>query len=257
MSNRTVISAVIEQARSYVGLRSRANRVNGFGAKTGFNGQPWDGSFLETVMREISIYPGTSLTSSTASLAYFVRTNRVYRKPKVGDLVYFATGSAGEPFAQPHVGLVTEVRDWKRFNRFTVIEAEVNPGTAKGHTEPDGVYERVRYGTDVLAFVRPVYGPLPKPEIPDGVPVLRPSVFQNGKVSKGTVLLQQALHLYLGDAARDFEKGRFDAMTRSAVRRFQHEVGLLNGDGTVDDETLYALARLTGYRFFRARKLGE
>lgn len=256
--NRTAhANRVIEHARSYVGTRSRVNRVNGFGAKTGYNGKPWDGSFLETVTREISIYAGTALTSTTGALAYFTRTNRLYTKPRPGDLVFFATGTAGEPFTQPHIGLVTGTRDWKKLNRFTTIEAEVNPGTPKGHVERDGVYERVRYGTDVLAFARPAYRDIPRPTAPDKLPILRPSLFQNGKVSKGTVILQQALHFYLNGAARDFERGRFDTQTRSAVRRFQREVGLLNGDGTVDDETLHALARLTEYRFFTARRLEE
>lgn len=257
MPQNETVNRVIEHARSYVGTRSRVSRVNGFGAKVGHNGKPWDGSFLETVMREISIYAGASLTSTTASLAYFHRTNRVYTQPRVGDIVYFAWST--DLFGQPHTGLVTDVSDWKKFNRFKSVEAEVNPGTPKGHEEPDGVYERIRFGTDVLAFARPAYRDIPKPDAEwmDKLPILRPSLFQFGKVSNGTVILQQALHFYLDGAARDFEKGRFDAKTRAAVLRFQREIGLLTTDGTVDDETLFALARLTGYRYFKARKLEE
>lgn len=244
-TNETV-NRLIETARNEIGTLSRANRVNGYGARTGFNGSPWDGSFLEHVMRENSVYPGTALTSTTASLAYFHRTNRIYTRPRIGDLAYFAFGT--EPFEQPHVGLVTEVKDWKTLHRVTVIEGEANSGMPRGRAEKDGVYERVRFGTDVLAFARPHYAARPKPT-PGEVPEYRPSQFIPGKVSKATVNLQTALHRTVG--AYGFEKGRFDAQTASAVRRFQIENGLLKADGTVTEETIDALAWATGYELFR------
>jgi hypothetical protein len=245
------MSDVIEHARSYVGFRSRANRVNGFGAGVRQDGKPWNGSFLETVFHETGVSIGPSLVSTTAALAHFNRTNRLFQKPRVGDIVFYAWSTDDDGMGQPHVGLVTEVRDFNRDSKFKAIEGMTNSGLPKGPQEHDGIYERTRYRTDVLAFARPKYerratAPEPSPE----TPTVRPSQFVPGKTSKPTVLLQLALNGVLGN--QEFNRGTFDAQTASAVRAYQRRIGILPPTETVDLLTLNSLARDTEYRYFKA-----
>jgi hypothetical protein len=253
MTNRNIlINRVLERADSYKGFRSRANRVNDFGAGVRQNGKLWDGAFLETVFFEEKISPGTSLTSTAAALAFFTRTNRIYPVPRVGDIVFYAWSSDDDGFGQPHVGLVAEVRDYKKSSTFCAIEGMTNSGLPRGPQESDGVYRRVRFGTDVLAFARPLYGELTATvnvsDISVSRPVLKPSNFQPGKSSAGTVLLQLALHETVG--AANLTRGVFDEQTASAVRAYQRLIGLLPATGTVDDLTLVRLARDTSYKHF-------
>lgn len=250
----TTVTQLIDRATEHLAQRSRANKVNGYGAKVGYNGKPWDGSFLETVYRDISMYPGTSLVNTTAALAYFTRKNRLFTKPKVGDLVFFAFSTDDDGFGQPHLGIVTGTGTWKATNSFTTIEAQVSSGKARGHVEEDGVYDRVRYGSDVLAFARPINKPLKSKTPPENTVMLRPSQFQMNKTSKGVQILQEALHKHLGVSG--FTRGKFDDQTRAAVRRFQLEQGIVGLDGIPDEATLYALSVETDYIYFTARKLG-
>jgi len=245
---------VLDRARSYVGMRSRPLRDNDFGKQAGYGGFPWDGSFLQTVLREEGLTAGVSLTASTAALAFFVRTNRLFTTPKTGDIVFFHfAASLQEPFAQPHVGLVSDARDWKRNRSFRSIEGEVSPGTPRGHGESDGVYERVRYETDVLAFVRPQYRKMGPTATPEDAPILRPSQFHQGtRHTQAVVTLQTALHAAVD--ASGFARGKFDSQTRAAVRRLQREAGIADGVGAVDVKTLRALSQMTGGHYFRVRE---
>jgi len=246
MKKKATIERVLDRARSYAGMRSLPLRNNDFGKQAGYGGAPWDGAFLQTVLREEDLHVGTAFTASTVALAYFFKQNRLYVNPKPGDIVFYHF-AATNTFEQPHVGLVTEVTDWKKNRTFRAIEGETSPGTPRGHGESDGVYERVRFETDVLAFARPVYGTLP--EAVETSTELRPSQFQNNKSSGGVVTLQTALHKVTG--ATGFVRGKFDSQTRSAVRRFQREAGIADGNGSVDVKTLRALGRLSG--LFKAR----
>ena len=245
-------SAVIEHARSYIGMRSRSFKTNGFGAKVGFQGKHWDGSFLATVLLETGVSVGVSLVSTTAALSFFHRTNRVFDNPRVGDFVFFAWSTDDDGFGQPHVGVVTDVRDWKKLNRFLSIEGQISPGTPKGHPENDGVYERVRYGSDVLAFVRPVYSTGAVKDLNgDGeskVVRVRPASVKLGSKNSSVVAVQRALFDVTG--AFGFEPGRFDSQTRSAFMRFQVESGLVGADGVPDTRSLELLSARTGGRFF-------
>lgn len=243
-------SAVIEHARGYVGMRSRAFKSNGFGAKVGFSGKPWDGSFLATVLLETGVSCGVSLVSTTAALSFFNRTGRIFQRPAVGDLVFFAWSTDDDGFGQPHVGLVTDVRDWKTLNRFRSIEAQVSSGMPKGPTEEDGVFERTRYGSDVLAFVRPKFMTAPSLSVDrgEGSKPVRLANVKLGAKNSSVVAVQRALSEVTD--AFGFDPGRFDSQTRSAFMRFQVESGLLDGDGTPDVVSLELLAARTQGRFF-------
>lgn len=253
------VEEIIATAKSYVGYRARVNRVNQFGAKQGYDGLPWAGSFLETVLDESNTVGVPSLISTVAALAAFHRDSRVFREPKVGDIVFFAFSSESvDPFEQPHVGIVTNTDKWKVATSFDTIEGESESGAPRGPSGADGVYERTRFLTDVVAFARPVYRhvsdttvPRPLTDEESTVPVLRVPHVQPNRTSKGVVLLQNALWRVTG--AGDFTKGKFDIHTQSAVAAFQREHGIVKATGLVDDVTLKLLAEETHEEYFRTK----
>ncbi len=243
---------VIEQARTHRGYRARAQKVNIYGARYHMDGQTWAGAFIETVMRESGELTQPSFLSSTAALAEYIRLNRVFNRPKPGDIAFFSFSTDGS-FVQPHVGLVTDTEKFKSTGAFRVIEGQTASGLPRGPQEADGVYERTRFATDVLAFARPKYGERKSVEPSDSLPAVRPSQFQAGKTSKATVLLQSALHSVQGTVG--FDRGRFDLHTASAVAQFQRHIGYHgeHADGQPDETTLRRLALESRFAFFRVR----
>lgn len=247
--NRTELTArVIEHAKSYTGTISRASKVNGFGQTTGMNGSSWDGSFLETVFRETGTDAGTSLTSTAGALAYYHRVNRVYSKPRPGDIVFFAWSTdTVDGLGQPHVGLVSEVDKtaWKRYGKFRTVEGQIDSGTPRGRQEQDGVYSRTRYATDVIGFARPAYTETVTVPLPGELPAFTVGQFKSGK---GLIAAQRSLHVLVG--ASGMEPGKLDGATVSAVRRFQAERGILPVTGQLTPVTIIAL---TGAGLFRVK----
>ena len=241
------ITALIETARSHVGMRSRAMKVNPYGQSLGYDGQAWSGVFLEFVLREAGVHTEPSQISTVASLSEYVRRNRLYVNPKPGDIVYLSY-STDHIFAQPHVGLVTETEKWKTDRSFRAVFGQIASGLSKGPQEADGVYERTMYAADVLAFARPTYRDRPEPS-GQPVPTVAAANVQPGKKNKSVLLVQQALHAAVG--ATGMTKGVFDARTQNSVSRYQRTIGYLQGNGLPDELTLRRLAVDTAFKYFK------
>lgn len=253
----TVTDRIINRAKEYVGFRSRAQKVNGFGAASGMNGTYWDGSFIETVLREEKLTAGSSLVSTTAALAAFVRENRLYQKPRPGDIAFFAWSTDDNGLGQPHVGIVTEVKDWKKLGKIRTVEGQASSGLPRGPKEPDGVYERTRYAPEVIGFARPKYRTVtsaPNREEGEEGAVLRPSTVPQKiteEYGNSTVLLQLALHKVTGVSG--LNRGVYDQHTRAAMSDFQRRIGYTDGaTGFADYRTLSALAAQTSGEYFTA-----
>lgn len=252
----TVTDRIINRAKEYVGFRSRAQKVNGFGAATGMNGTYWDGSFIETVLKEEELTAGPSLVSTTAALAAFVKSNRLYQKPRRGDIAFFSWSSDDNGLGQPHVGIVTETKDWKKLGKIRTVEGQASSGMLRGPKEADGVYERTRYAPEVLGFARPRYVKRTV-TVPnrgeETFAVLRPSTVPQKiteEYSNSTVLLQHALHKVTG--VTGLNRGVYDSHMRSAMSDFQRRAGILDGNGFADYRTLSALAAASSGEFFLA-----
>jgi len=241
------VDALIETARTHEGYRARAQRVNQYGAQLGVDGMPWAGAFLESVMREAKELTQPSLVHTASALAAYVRAGREFRVPKVGDLVFYAFSTDGQ-FTQPHIGLVTDVSNWKTEASFKAIEGQTDSGLSKGPKDADGVYERRRYSTDVLAFVRPKYEDL-RASGPMSETKIHPSTVQPFKrvSSKNLVAIQKALAETVG--AQGMSKGFFDPSTRSAIKAYQRRIGAPD-NGMIDAAFLSRLALDTNFVHF-------
>lgn len=227
---------LVERARTYLGYRSRGLLQNDFNAWAGSGGQQWDGAFLDYCAALEKLNGWVPLNSTASALREYVRTRRLFQTPRPGDIVFFAF-PVHERFRQAHVGLVTDVTEWKRARRFKTIEAQVSNGQ---RIEEDGVWERQRYGYDVIGFGRPRYGERKRS-------AAGPMLTASGKLNHGeTVTVQLALGKAVG--LRDATKGVWDSKTASAYRAWQRRCGMTGKtvDGLPDEASLRALGEHTG-----------
>jgi len=247
---------LVEAASAYVGYTCKPGKGSVFGAQTGTNGLNWDGAFIDVVAKDSGVLlPACVYTP--AALAVYVRDRRIFHAPKTGDIVFFAFAAEdGQELVAPHVGIVTDVSMWKKHRVFKTIEAQVSTGNPRGNQDRDGVYERTRFQTDVIAFARPklkrraTEGDMK--ESHDGVPQVLPAHLTRCSSSsraatasaehrRGVALVQTALASEVG--LREADRGVFNGKTQAALAAFQRSIGYVDPDGTPDERSLQELAR--------------
>lgn len=253
MTKKTETPLQIDLARKLTGYRSHPNRESVFGREVGYPGQPWAGAFVHEALREAGVLE-TAFISTTAALAYFAKHNRVFTTdPRPGDVVFYAFGSTG-PFGQPHVGLVTETVLFKEEGVFRAIEGETASGLSRGNQDSDGVFDRVRYVTDVLGFVRPKEPrPVDLRNLPDAstLPTVRPSNFGRRSPLRPTATIAVQLALFEATGASGFVEGDWDNYTRRAFEEFLRTVGVYEEvDEVPSDIQLALLGEHTLNRYF-------
>lgn len=232
----------IAAAREQIGYRAAPNLASEFGHRAGHGNQTWDGSFLEYCARTAKVQV-PSLTSTASALAYFIANRRIFRVPRPGDIVFYAFSAEGNSFGQPHCGLITTVRP---DGSFLAIEGQTSPGPAspRANPTPNGVFERERYRTDVLAFARPRFRDTEKGDknMTDVKTWVRTGHFAYRKSHKSVVLVQTAL------GVQGARRGYFDGRTKSAYAEYQRRQGLVGraASGQPDMETLTKLGTSTG-----------
>lgn len=234
----------LEVAESYVGFRSRALRTNDFGAATGHNTKTWAGSFVEVCFRESGKDLVVDFSETASALAYCQMVGAVVKTPSPGDVVFYAFATDYE-VSQMHVGIVSDVQNWKDRGQFTAIEGEMAPNASKKYNGlPDGVWHRTRYATEVAFFVSPdrIPGPVP---LRKGAPTIDSSGIL--PLTRGTKIetIQKALSDVFGDRIRGVRKGIWDAPTGHAYGQWQR---ITNTDpqGVPDDVSLAQLGVVTG-----------
>jgi hypothetical protein len=239
---REKLQAFLTEAASHLGYRSHAGRVSFYGERNGYSGQPWSGSFIDYVAKVTDV-DIPSCVYPPAAAANFLRTGRLYVNPKPGDIVFFNFSTGGH-FEMPHVGIVIDVTGVTFNGSFKTIEANIDTGLAKGPQDRNGIFERTRYLTDVIAFGRPNFSRSrlkegdPDPSLP---PVNLARVLSL-KPCLDVELIQLALAEEVG--LRNAKRGTYDAQTKSAFANFQRKIGYVGDDATgiPDRKSLEALA---------------
>jgi len=248
--------AFIEKVLSYTGHRASANLVSGFGEKVGYGSQPWAGSFIDVVAREVDLWL-PAIVYTPAALGEFARLGQLVETPAAGDIVFyaFAGEGAGSPFEMPHVGVVVDTEHFSDTGLFTSVEAQTSSGLPRGNQDPTGVFARVRHEQDVLWFARPDFNVTLSSRFKltdDAVKVqqLQVAHLTTGRPNKWIELLQSALvsRVFL----RGQRSGALDQATLAAFARFQRLIGRVGKDasGQPDRFSLARLGRETG--FFRS-----
>lgn len=223
---------MIETARSHIGYRAAPLKANDYGP----HGFDWDGAFVSHILKT-SGYGSFSFTSTTAALQWAVRDRLIFQAPQVGDIAVFAF-SQGE--GQPHVGIVSDARSWKINRSFSSIEAQVPSPAPRENQDPTGVFEWLRYGPDVIGFIR-----LPPATEDRGTnkdaPLLRVSECRLGARGVQIERLQSAL----GEASclSQASRGVYDRTTASALRAWERKCGSVGNT----QRALDLLAKRTGY----------
>jgi len=243
--------AFLTEAREHLGATSRPGRENPYGQATGYNGLPWDGSFIDVVARRSGVSDSLPRVVYTpAGLADFLRSGRVRTRPQPGDVVFF-TFSTGQGFESPHVGIVTDTTGWDSHRRFKCIEGMTDSGNPKAQFSADGVYERIRYSTDVVIFGRPAWGRnffRRVTGLPGGGNLVSVSAVQPGnrKPLAQVRRVQDALVLQVSLGA--FQDGIFDGSTKAAYSAWQRRLGYVGNaaSGFPDLSSLRILGEVSG-----------
>lgn len=241
--NREERAKVVEEAERHVGYRAQPNRRSAFQLPN-YEGKPWNGTFVDRVLHDaLGNFPEVRFLSTVTALGHFVNRNAVYRNPKVGDVVLFNfSADPQQPFEQPHVGIVTDVSQWKADHLIRTVEGETSPGVPQGSQLADGVFHRVRYGTDVIGFVRPT---VRKFNTGEESTVKMRYFDSNGKtVARAVETVQRALNRVR--PAWTFNRGKRDGVFKSAFGRYARETGAVENRGEITERVLHTLGDETG-----------
>jgi hypothetical protein len=267
MKKRIRVHPIAEAARSYEGYTARGNN-NIFAIEAGIQGGfQWDGAFIDRVLATAEITGAPKHTNTTTALSFYLANGLVYSNPRVGDIVFysFPTASNTASFDPSHVGIVTDVSRWKKETSFRAIEAQVSSGQPKAPTEENGVYERTRYATDVLAFARVEKleqrtSPVPsekelvtvKPAYITRCTSAQQAASARPELRRAVEAVQIALAAHPAVRLRDANRGVFDLKTRRAYAAFERFIGMQPQDciGTPTVQTLELLSEKS--TFFRA-----
>ena len=220
----------VETASRHIGYVAQSNRNSVYGNRVGLPNQTWAGSFLDVVFLESTASLDVPTFAYTPSaLAYFVEHNRLFRKPKRGDIVFYAFPTE-DSLSQPHVGLITDTTNWKLNRSFKAVEAQTDSGLPRGSRDKDGVYVRVRYIKDVLAFARPTVKTRPIPlnnftyttdRASEYIAKVNSSLTNQPFPEVAEIQIQLSITVGLRNARR----GVFDNHTRSAYAKWQRFLG--------------------------------
>jgi len=234
---------LIDEARAACGYRALPGLGSTYGQASGYPSQPWDGSFVTVTARNVGL--DIPATQTATALTQFTTARRMYSNPKTGDVVFFAFSVNGQ-FGQPHVGIVTDTSQWRSHGKFSAVEAQVSSGLPKSSNSDNGVFERVRYSTDVIGFGRPKFRVSKNRRRNSGTAQVAVRNIGYGKSNRWIEIVQAALatQVPLAGAAR----GKFDNQTRSAYSCFQRQIGKVGTDanGVPDEESLQLLAERSG-----------
>lgn len=262
-----------KSAQQHLGYTAEQLGKNKFGARVGYDAQPWAGAFVDVVAREAGLKV-PSFTYTPAALAEFIRSGNFSRDPRPGDVVIFNfssnVGHAADSFSMPHCGIVTDVREFKESGRFITIEGNTTGSTV--HQQKDGVYQKIRSINDVLVFCklqphtrRATFNErliklldrgrtkvesdelkLIKEAASAAVTIDVKKEIRPGDRNKTIEIIQLALGTVTD--IRGCQPGKWDPITVAACARYQRMVGYVgkDADGLPDSNTLKRLARDTG-----------
>jgi hypothetical protein len=259
-----------DTASAYVGFTAR-NGQTPFGQASGYNGTQfqWDGSFIDTVLKEAGYRNQPAHSHTVTALAEYTKQNRMFHHPQRGDVVFFSFSVNGQAnLLAPHVGIVTDATEWRKHGKFKSVEGQVATGQPKGPTDENGVYERSRHKYDVIGFARPkketashrLYTEklaVTQPQI-----TVRPSYLLRCTTAQSTASAKpeirravECVQIALSETVglRNADRYIFNPKTQSALAEFQRTLGALNATGVPDVRTLTELAKRT-HNFFRVEE---
>jgi hypothetical protein len=230
--------AVIETARAQIGYRAVPGvGTSVFGSWAGHPQGRWDGAFLDWCADQVDV-DLPRMTDTNWAMHEYVRTGRLYLKPRVGDIAFMYSNVQ---FGMPRVGIVTAV---SAYGNPTIIAGESANPQPQSNNDPIGVYESLTFNWRVIGYGRPRYRRASQPQMPDTSMEVRTSDIQWQKKNRKVQAVQMALADTIG--ADDMTRGVFDTATREWYAQWQRNCGQVTPDGTPDDTSLQRLGAVSG-----------
>ena len=169
----------ISKALEYVGYEATNGMENTFGQRTGLNGKPWNGLFIDVVAVEAGVRLPVAHTVSTVALAYYLGHHFFHARPKRGDIVFLQMSTASE-FGAPHIGIVLDTQRHATDGIIQTVEAMTASGLPRQAQVPNGVYVRTRHQTEVIGYARPKYKTVLPLEPNEKAPTVTPAQVRKG-----------------------------------------------------------------------------
>lgn len=264
---------LIKSAQQHLGYTAEQLGKNKFGARVGYDSQPWAGAFVDVCAREAGLKL-PSFTYTPAALAECIRSGNFSRVPEQGSIAIYNfssnVGHAAGPFSMPHCGIVTDVREFHESGKFITIEGNTEGSTV--HQKKDGVHQKIRSINDVILFCNPTVTSAGQTFNERLIKILdrgRTKVESDElkfieETQRDPKLLTIDKEIRPGDRNKKIEviqlalatvtdlrgatPGKWDSVTAAACARYQRMVGFVgrDADGLPDVNTLKRLARDTG-----------
>ena len=173
-----------------------------------------------------------------SGLAEFIFSRRWRSDPRPGDIVFFnfATKQT-DRFGMPHVGIVTDVSEWKRLGRFQSVEGQVD----------DTVKIVTRGKFETIGFGRPNFKVRPgRQNLQTGPVFVNPSNVKPG--SRGSDVLNVQLALVKLAGLEKHSPAVFDSATQRAFARWQRLIGFVgsDADGVPTPSSIRRLGEISG-----------
>jgi hypothetical protein len=246
-------AGMLDLARQQVGyVEGPRNNQTKYGAWSGYNFQPWCGSFVNWCLHFSGTGGEPSVVWTPGGAQSYQRLGRaIPRNGEVrpGDVVFFDWGGSLLASNVDHVGIVeAPLPD----GRIQTIEGNTSPSDFGSQSNGGGCYRRIRSRGTIAMFGRPLYAPdpaspwTPPPANVDWAALRRfvAAALRNDLRAVGTVKLgsrgkavetvQKALNHVSGAALQ--ADGSFGPQTHAAVVAFQ-KFFRLAGDGVVGPQT--------------------
>lgn len=171
------VDDALRLAKSYIGyIEGPRDNQTIFGAYTGYNFQPWCGSFVKFVLDRTGTRGEPSPVWTPGGVKGYMSVGRFIPRtgnPRPGDVVFFDFGGSTSPDATDHVGFVESVDSSSTSGAVICIEGNTSSGAAGSQSNGGGCWRRHRSRNIIVGFGRPLYsgqagvGPVPNTQETD------------------------------------------------------------------------------------------
>lgn len=153
-----MIDLLISNAKLELGYQEGANNDTKYGKWYGLNNNPWCAMFVSWVFNksglgaQVAASGKKGFASCDAGLKWFAKKGKLVPigEAQAGDIAFFQFDDDAQP---DHVGII--VKNNKKLKRLVCIEGNTASDAKGSQSNGDGVYEKKRPYSLVMAVARP------------------------------------------------------------------------------------------------------
>ena len=243
------VQTVLRNAELLLGYIENPGMNTSFGKTTGYNSQPWAGSFIDVLFHTSDVAIPACVYPPSA-LSEFIRLGRFHVKnPRVGDIVFFSVPTGHNiPFAMPHCGLLADISGYEAHGQVGTVEGHTSSGLARAQSLTPGVYRRVRPVHEIIGFGRPAYKSVQARATSVPLPQISLDNVRAPRRNPDIGLVQRALAVTVDLNPNHITVDLYDRATSDAYAHWQRTLGYVGPDanGLADLRSLTTLGKVTG-----------